>query len=151
MSLLGGKSSSNILIKKRKRAGKKQTPLKSGNNTTKTTEFLHQGISANQSHALNWFPEKTFTLSITTSAVKDLFRFMKSKSLMKSVWFKREKDHILMTGNHLKCWKIIHNFSYISEFQKILLSCDKINVPEGSLVSLKLWVRYKNFKVHIKT
>ena len=38
---------------------------------------------------------------------------MKSRLLVKSIWFEKEKDHILMTRNDLKSWKVSHNFSYI--------------------------------------
>ena len=36
-----------------------------------------------------------------------------------------EADHILTTSKNLKSWKISHNFSRISKFQKILQNCDK--------------------------
>ena len=43
-------------------------------NTLETTEirlvFLYPGISANQAHAINRFPETTFIIPATTSAAK---------------------------------------------------------------------------------
>ena len=56
---------------------------------------------------------------------------MKPRSPVKSVWVKKEKDHILITRKDLNSWKISHNFSYISEFQKSVQNFDK-TLPEGN-------------------
>ena len=56
---------------------------------------------------------------------------MKPRSPVKSIWVKKEKDHILITRNDLNSWKISHYFSYISEFQKIAQNFDKM-LPEGN-------------------
>ena len=56
---------------------------------------------------------------------------MKPRSPVKSIWVKKEKDHILITRNDLNNWKISHHFSYIFEFQKIVQNFDKM-LPEGN-------------------
>ena len=45
----------------------------------------------------------------------------------------------------LKSWKISHNFSYISEFQKTYQSCDKM-LREGNFeCQFEIWMSYKGF------
>ena len=51
---------------------------------------------------------------------------MKLSSPVKSIWVKKEKDHILITRNDLNNWKISHHFSYIFEFHKIVQNFDKM-------------------------
>ena len=126
--------------------GKKQTLLKIREKHTRDNRhpvsIFCQDISANQAHAVYRFSETTFILVQTTSAAKGLLlRSMKSRSLVESIWVKKEKDHSLMTRTHLKSWKINHNFSYISEFHKIVLSWDinQCSLKETLNIGFKKW------------
>ena len=56
---------------------------------------------------------------------------MKPRSPAKSIWVKKEKDHILIK-NDLNNWRISHHLFYIFEFQKIVQNFDKI-LPERNL------------------
>ena len=84
---------------------------------------------------------------------RDLLQFMKSRSLSKSIWVNKEKDHILITRNCLKSWKISHKFSHFSEFQKIVLSRDKnqCSLKETLNVSLKLGIPFENLNINVTT
>ena len=87
---------------------RKKYRWKSENNTLETTDinliFLYSGISPSQAHALNWFPETTY-FPQPHQQQRDLFWFMKSRPLIKSIWVKKEKGHILMIMNHQKNWR----------------------------------------------
>ena len=54
---------------------------------------------------------------------------MKPRSLVKSIWVKKEKDQILMTRNDLKKLRINHHLFFISEFLKNVQNFDKM-LPE---------------------
>ena len=57
-----------------------------------------------------------------------------------------------MARNHLKSWEISHNFSYISEFQKILLSGGKNKRSLKETFSVWNFESYvKNLNVNMKT
>ena len=86
MSLLGSKSSSNILIKKRIRTGKEK-------NTAENQGVTH---SRQQASSL-YFCYQVFLpvkqISNRTTAISQETCFVKSRSLLKSKCTKKEKDH----------------------------------------------------------
>ena len=71
MILLGSKSSSNILIKKRVQTGKETNKLKIREQQTRDNRhpasISDRYISGNREHELNLFPETVFILHTTTS------------------------------------------------------------------------------------
>ena len=76
MSLLGSRSSSNILIKKRIQTGKEISKTKNQSTTHSRKQtfssYLYPDILANQAHPLNRFPKTSFILPTTASAAKEL-------------------------------------------------------------------------------
>ena len=140
MTSLGSKSSSNILIRKRIRT-RKETNTAEIQGTTHSRQdiqlaFLHPDIWANQEQALNRLLETIFMFPTTTSVAQNLIQFMISTSLVKSIWVKKEKDHILMTKSHLK-------ILISTNFRKLCWVVIKINAPWRKL---SVW----NFDCQIK-
>ena len=123
MSVLGSKSSSNILIRKKIRSGKE----------INTYQFI-----------LHTWTVKTLYFPQPYQQQRNWLWLMKSKSSVKSIWVQKGKNHILMARNYLKGWEISHSFSYISEFRKIVLSCGK------NKCSLKKILSVWNFECHVK-
>ena len=69
---------------------------------------------------------------------------MKSRLLVKSIWFEKEKDHILMTRNDSKSWKVSHNL-HSPNLRKLYWLVTKTNAPWPLNANLKIWMPYKKF------
>ena len=118
---------------------------KSGSNTLEKTgiQFVlfWSAISASQAHVLQQFPKGL-------ALVYEIHVIGETKMSKEE-----ERPYIPITRNHVKSWKISHNFSYISNFEKIVLSYDinQCSLEENSNISLKLWIPQKNLNVNMKT
>ena len=126
--------------------GKKQTLLKIREKHTRDNRhpvsiFVSRHFGQSSTCSISIFRDNLHTCPNTSAAKGLLLRSMKSRSLVESIWVKKEKDHSLMTRNHLKSWKINHNFSYISEFHKIVLSWDinQCSLKETLNIGFKKW------------
>ena len=87
---------------------------------------------------------------------RDLLLFMKYRSLVKSIWVKNEKNHILIARNHLKSWKII--FSFVTKLPKWYCDINQYYLKETLNTNIKLWLsiwnikfEYKNLNANMKT